>query len=172
VDEDNVGLGRIGFPAMNPSSGVSFEPQTLATLRTILDEAWNSLSTAQKADITKSDLATCVLNLSAQGECDPVRLRQRAVELVVGPPGSKLRSGKNIRAFESHLMEAIRSAFHQACRSLSLSEKDDAITEIVAEKIIELASAGETDPNRLCSQALSAFSSGGATCEANSPKGS
>jgi hypothetical protein len=41
------------------------------------------------------------------------------------------------------LMEAMRLAFHQACKALQLSDKDDVFTEIVATRIVELAKAGE-----------------------------
>ncbi len=51
-------------------------------------------------------------------------------------------------------IEAMRVAFHQACEALQLSETTDAITEIVASKIFELARAGEIDPERLCNQVL------------------
>jgi hypothetical protein len=56
------------------------------------------------------------------------------------------------------LMEAMRLAFHNTCKALRLSDKDDAFTEIVATRIVELAKTGERDPDRLCSQVLDALS--------------
>jgi hypothetical protein len=53
------------------------------------------------------------------------------------------------------LVEVIQLAFHKACDVLQLKRgPDDAMTDLVAMEIIELAKAGETDPDRLCSQAL------------------
>jgi hypothetical protein len=55
-------------------------------------------------------------------------------------------------------IEAMRSAFHVACEALELQGTSDAFTEIVAAKIVELAKAGEVDPERLCSKVLSSLS--------------
>jgi hypothetical protein len=63
--------------------------------------------------------------------------------------------------FELELIEAMRLAFQRACEALQLqgtSDASDALTEIVAAKIIELAKAGEVDPERLCSEVLSGLS--------------
>jgi hypothetical protein len=60
--------------------------------------------------------------------------------------------------FEPDLIEAICSAFQRACVALQLQGTSDAFTEIVATKIIELAKAGEFDPERLCSKVLSELS--------------
>jgi hypothetical protein len=55
---------------------------------------------------------------------------------------------------EPRQIEAMRVAFHKACEVLQLNDTTDALTEIVGEKIIALARAGETDPERLCNQVL------------------
>jgi hypothetical protein len=60
--------------------------------------------------------------------------------------------------FELELIEAMRLAFQRACEALQLQGTSDALTEIVAAKIIELAKAGEVDPERLCSEVLSGLS--------------
>jgi hypothetical protein len=62
------------------------------------------------------------------------------------------------RIFEPDLIEAMRLAFQGACEALQLQGTSDALTEIVATKIIELARAGEVDPERLCSKVLSGLS--------------
>ena len=59
---------------------------------------------------------------------------------------------------DSERIEAMRLAFHNACATLQLSDVDDAFTELVAEKIIALAKIGESDPERLYSQALDRLS--------------
>jgi hypothetical protein len=56
-------------------------------------------------------------------------------------------------------IEAMRLTFHKTCKALQLSDTDDALTEIVVERIVELVKAGESDPDRLCSQTLDALSS-------------
>jgi hypothetical protein len=52
---------------------------------------------------------------------------------------------------DSGLMEAMRAAFHQVCEVLQLScDREDPLTEVVITKIVELAKAGERDPEKLC----------------------
>jgi hypothetical protein len=47
-------------------------------------------------------------------------------------------------------IEAMRAAFHRICGVLQLDcEVDDPMTELVCEKIVEMAMAGELDPERL-----------------------
>jgi hypothetical protein len=52
---------------------------------------------------------------------------------------------------DSDLMEAMRAAFYRVCEVLELScDREDPLTEIVVMKIVELAKAGERDPEKLC----------------------
>jgi hypothetical protein len=70
-------------------------------------------------------------------------------------------TGMLIRAnytYPPELMEAMKLAFHRACKALQLSDRDDAFTDIVATRIVELAKTGERDPDRLCGQVLEALS--------------
>jgi hypothetical protein len=55
-------------------------------------------------------------------------------------------------------IEAMRLAFYKACAILQLKDDYDAFTELVVEKIIKVAKTGESDPERLCSQALDGLS--------------
>ncbi|HWN51854.1 MAG TPA: hypothetical protein VNO18_18915 [Xanthobacteraceae bacterium] len=64
---------------MKTRQGGSFDPETIALLRTVLDQAWVNLLPEQQSRTSKSDLAVRILLLAAQGERDPVRLRTRAV---------------------------------------------------------------------------------------------
>jgi hypothetical protein len=48
----------------------------------------------------------------------------------------------------------MRAAYRMACDTPQLRDSADERTAMVAEKIIELAQAGETDPGRLCAGAL------------------
>jgi hypothetical protein len=52
-------------------------------------------------------------------------------------------------------MEAMREAFYRVCDILQLSfDREDPLTEIVVTKIVELAKAGERDPEILCIDVL------------------
>ena len=68
---------------MKTRQGGSFDPETIALLRTVLDQAWVNLLPEQQSRTSKSDLAVRILLLAAQGERDPVRLRTLAVLEVV-----------------------------------------------------------------------------------------
>jgi len=52
----------------------------------------------------------------------------------------------------------MRTAYLMAREEPRLKDAGEGSTEIVAEKILELADAGETDPQRLCSVALRSLS--------------
>jgi hypothetical protein len=52
-------------------------------------------------------------------------------------------------------IEAMRAAFNRVCDVLQLScDREDPLTELVVLKIIELAKAGERDPEALCFDVL------------------
>jgi hypothetical protein len=56
---------------------------------------------------------------------------------------------------DPHLVDVMQRAHDKACEILELGRNhDDAATALVLAKIIELAAAGETDPDRLCCRAL------------------
>jgi hypothetical protein len=56
---------------------------------------------------------------------------------------------------DSDLMEIMRAAFHPVCDILQLAcDREDPLTEIVVTKIVELAKAGERDPEVLCIDVL------------------
>jgi hypothetical protein len=57
--------------------------------------------------------------------------------------------------FELDVAEAMRTAYRLARKAPQLKNSGEDITDIIlAEKIVELAEEGETDPKRLCSGAL------------------
>jgi hypothetical protein len=72
--------------------------------------------------------------------------------------------------YPPELMEAMRLAFHKTCKALQLSDIDDAFTDIVATRIVELAKTGERDPDRLCTQVLDGLSAPGKVSEGTSTK--
>jgi hypothetical protein len=59
-----------------------------------------------------------------------------------------------VYSFRLEVVHAMRTAYRTACEEPRLKDAGDGMTEIVAEKILELAEAGETNPERLCSGAL------------------
>ena len=69
--------------------------------------------------------------------------------------GATMPFSKYTADFNADLMEAMRAAFYRVCDILQLSgDREDPLTEIVVEKIVELAKAGERDPEILCIDVL------------------
>jgi hypothetical protein len=56
--------------------------------------------------------------------------------------------------FDPETNRVIGVAFEMTRRALHLIDRDDPIIEIIAKKIIELAKAGERNPDLLCERAL------------------
>jgi hypothetical protein len=63
---------------MEDKRAVFFDPETIAILRHILDDAWSCLPAGQTS-ITRSELAERILKAARDGERDPARLRDRAI---------------------------------------------------------------------------------------------
>jgi hypothetical protein len=57
-------------------------------------------------------------------------------------------------AFEPEAIARMSVAYEEALRLLQIADRQDPITELVARKIIEVASNGERDPAKICEQAL------------------
>ena len=55
-----------------------FDPETVAILRSVLDDAWSRLPTGQ-TKVTRSLLAERILKAARDGERDPALLRARAI---------------------------------------------------------------------------------------------
>jgi hypothetical protein len=58
------------------------------------------------------------------------------------------------QAFDPELVEAMGLAFLDTCSALGLTTRNDPITKIVAEKIIELAERGLRNPTAMRGMAL------------------
>jgi hypothetical protein len=56
--------------------------------------------------------------------------------------------------FEPEVEDAMRAAYRMVCEAPHLTDMGGAMIAIVAEKIVEIGRAGETDPNRLYVRAL------------------
>jgi hypothetical protein len=61
------------------------------------------------------------------------------------------------RKFDSGAIAAMGLAYQKVRAALGIVHRNDRLNEIVARKVIELAQAGETDPDRLSEQALAYF---------------
>jgi hypothetical protein len=57
-------------------------------------------------------------------------------------------------AFDDRAVSAMTTAYDGVLRNLGLVDRSDPVTEIVANKIIELARTGERDPDRMREIAL------------------
>ena len=58
----------------------AFDPQTLVVLETAFDEAWLTLKAIGNRTVRPDELARSVLRLAMEGERDPVRLHDGAIE--------------------------------------------------------------------------------------------
>ena len=58
----------------------SFDPQTLVLLETAFDEAWLTLKSVGNTTVKPDELARSVLRLAMEGERDPIRLHDGALE--------------------------------------------------------------------------------------------
>jgi hypothetical protein len=61
------------------------------------------------------------------------------------------------RVFDPDVTRAMGVAFEKACHTLGLAPTSDPATEAVAKVIIDLAEAGEHDPEHLYQRALAQF---------------
>ncbi|HEV3159577.1 MAG TPA: hypothetical protein VGZ89_06290 [Xanthobacteraceae bacterium] len=57
-----------------------FDPPTLVVLEAAFDEAWLTLKSIGNKSVKPDELARSVLRLAMEGERDPVRLRDGALE--------------------------------------------------------------------------------------------
>ena len=58
---------------------LGFDPETIALLRSVLDDAWDSLPPGQQATTLKTLLAERILESAAKGERDRRRLLDAAL---------------------------------------------------------------------------------------------
>ena len=63
------------------------------------------------------------------------------------------------RAFDPETAQAVANALVMTCDALGLGHRDDALTQLVAEKIVELAKRGLKNPTELHLAAIKEFNS-------------
>ncbi len=64
---------------MSDFGNVDFDPETLAILQGVFDEAWASFQAQRNRNITRAALAKRILNLAVKGERNPARLLDGAL---------------------------------------------------------------------------------------------
>jgi hypothetical protein len=65
----------------------SFDPQTLVLLETAFDEAWLTLKSFGNRTVKPDELARAVLRLAMEGERNPIRLHDEALERLLPSTG-------------------------------------------------------------------------------------
>jgi len=68
---------------MRAFQSTSFDPQTLVILETAFDEAWLTLKAVGNSTVRPDELARSLLRLATEGERDPVRLHDGALQGLV-----------------------------------------------------------------------------------------
>jgi len=61
------------------------------------------------------------------------------------------------QAFQPETIEAMGIAYENVCKSLKLVDRSGLLNELIARNIVELATCGERDPERLCAGVLATF---------------
>jgi hypothetical protein len=63
--------------------GAVFQPELIALMRSVLEEATAMLPKAKQTSVVKADLASEILACAAKGERDPMALKTAALSAVV-----------------------------------------------------------------------------------------
>ena len=82
---------------------VAFDPEALAVLEGVFDEAWVSIQAQRNGNITRAALAERILKLAVKGERNPARLLDGALS------GSKTDAERD--RLEKALEEGLRETF-------------------------------------------------------------
>ena len=64
----------------------AFDPQTLVIIETAFDEAWLTLKAIGNSSVKPDELARSMLRLAMEGERDPLRLHDGALEGLLPAP--------------------------------------------------------------------------------------
>jgi hypothetical protein len=78
-----------------------FDPETIAILKAVLDEAWSCLPAGQ-TNVTRSLLAERILKAARDGERDPGRLRTHAMAQYSPPVRALRRTARGSARRTSH----------------------------------------------------------------------
>jgi hypothetical protein len=75
----------------------SFDPQTLVLLETAFDEAWWTLKSVGNKTVKPDELARSVLRVAMEGERDPVRLHDGALDGLIPTTGWREASWSRLK---------------------------------------------------------------------------
>lgn len=64
-------------------TGAVFQPELIELMRSLLEEAMETLPEAKRTSTTKADVASNILACAAKGERDPVVLKSAALSAVM-----------------------------------------------------------------------------------------
>jgi hypothetical protein len=67
---------------MNPSGAV-FQPELIALMKSVLEEAVATLPEARRTSTIKAEIASGILACAARGERDPIALKSAALSAVM-----------------------------------------------------------------------------------------
>jgi hypothetical protein len=84
---------------------------------------------------------------------------KRQADKLWGQRSASITPFLRAQAFDPETVEAMGKAFATTCEALGLSNQDDAMTKLVAERIIELAQRGYKNPTGLHLAAIKEFKS-------------
>ena len=98
---------------MSEFGNVAFDPEALATLEGVFDEAWASIQAQRNGNITRAALAERILNLAVKGERNPARLLDGAL--------SRSKTDVERERLEKALEEGLREPFLLQMLLLSFS---------------------------------------------------
>lgn len=84
---------------------------------------------------------------------------KRRADKVQGQRSAPITPFLRDQEFDPETVEAMGNAFDTTCNALGLSNRDDAMTKLLAEKIIELAQRGHKNPTALHLAAIKEFKS-------------
>jgi hypothetical protein len=84
---------------------------------------------------------------------------KRQVDRLQGQRSASIIPFLRDQAFDPETVEAMGKAFVTTCEALGLSDRTDAMTTLIAEKIIELAKCGLKNPTALHFAAIKEFRS-------------
>ena len=88
---------------MSEFGNVAFDPETLAILEGVFDEAWVSIQAQRNGNITRAALAERILTLAVKGERNPARLLDGAL--------SRSKTDAERDRLEKALEEGLRETF-------------------------------------------------------------
>jgi hypothetical protein len=73
----------------------SFDPQTLVLLEAAFDEAWLTLKVIGNSTVRPDELARSIFHLAMEGEREPVRLHDGALQGVLSASGWREPAPRN-----------------------------------------------------------------------------